>query len=698
MFKYSQNICKHCLLQEDHYHNITINNEGICNLCIKGSAFKRLSWDELKDIFEKKIEKARGKNEYDGLIMLSGGKDSAYLSYILKKRYKLNLLGFIIDTNYEYHETFKNAVAIADALHLPCITYRQEPELMKEYYHFLLTEKSIIQDDAGQVCAFCGRFLIHTASSFADMMKIPLVFSGHNPDQIFLMGESIEIDTKRIAFRDYVLETFYDEQRKAQIVWRKKRGSKDIQRLFPKDLNTPDTELIFPLQYFPYKPQKMIETARRELNWTPIKQFSERYIASGCRLVNLWAYMASLNNTNNYVDFEFSNQVRDGVLDHDHVKEFKKASYNYEETKKLALEFGLTEVLKSLKNNKEQEDEGPLVYLDIKDILLNIVAECLNANKKDIDIYENIAQKINTFSFLLELTGKIETRFAMNNKTDNFLNYKNIHEMSLFIEQHIKERNVITKPQNSNVVIMKSSSNPKAMLFCLPYAGGMIKMIRKFCDHLPDDIDVSCALYPGVEGEKSPIETIEEITELYIDYLLSFENIPIYILGYCFGGYVAHHLVRVLAQRGLGVSGVIMVALTPPALKDKVYNIFFDDEKSVDNYISGGEELRKIYNHITDTMSEQELNRYWNLYWKSVKTILDYKVIRETIDTPALIVTGTDEEYNFLRAEDKSWLEFYPDSTFATVPGGHMLLVTNPKELACCIIENTGIKGSIKDA
>ncbi len=97
-------------------------------------------------------------------------------------------------------------------------------------------------------------------------------------------------------------------------------------------------------------------------------------------------------------------------------------------------------------------------------------------------------------------------------------------------------------------------------------------------------------------------------------------------------------------------------------------------------------------------MSEQELNRYWNLYWKSVKTILDYKVIRETIDTPALIVTGTDEEYNFLRAEDKSWLEFYPDSTFATVPGGHMLLVTNPKELACCIIENTGIKGSIKDA
>jgi pimeloyl-ACP methyl ester carboxylesterase len=57
-------------------------------------------------------------------------------------------------------------------------------------------------------------------------------------------------------------------------------------------------------------------------------------------------------------------------------------------------------------------------------------------------------------------------------------------------------------------------------------------------------------------------------------------------------------------------------------------------------------------------------------------------------------VTGKDEEYAFLRTEDRSWLEFYPDSTFVTVPGGHMLLVTNPEELACCIIENTGIRGS----
>lgn len=696
MFKYTSNRCKNCMLQEDHYHNITINDEGLCNLCMKGSTFKRLSWDELKDMFEKKIEGARDKNIYDGLIMLSGGKDSAYLAYILKKIYQLNLLGFIIDINYEYPETFKNAAKIANALNLPCITYRQDPELMKDYYRFLLTEKSILDQDAGQVCAFCGRFLIHTASYFAGMMKIPLVFSGHNPDQIFLMGQSIEIDTERITFRDYIMEMFHHELGKAQVAWKKKKGPKDLQRLFPEEINAPDTEVVFPFQYFPYKPQEMMETIRRELNWTPIKQFSKRYIASGCRLVNLWAYMASLNHTNNYVDFEFSNQIRDGVLDHNHVEEFKQASHNYEEIENLALEFGTPEVLESLKKmSKEQEDENQPTYLNVKDTLLDIMARYLNIKKEDIDIHENIAQRIGNFFLLLKITEKIEKRFEMDNKTDNFLNCKNIYEMSVCIEKHIKKGgDTKTKAGNSNVVIVKSSSTPKAMLFCLPYAGGMTEMIRRFCDHLPDDIDAACALYPGVKGEEPPIETIEEIAELYVDYLMCFKDVPLYILGYCFGGYVAHRLVRVLAQRGLRINGVIMIALTPPGLKDEVYNLDFDDNKSTDDYISGAKEIGGIYRHITDTMSEQELKHYWKLYWKSVKSILDYKVIKEPIDIPALIVTGKDEEYAFLRTEDRSWLEFYPDSTFVTVPGGHMLLVTNPEELACCIIENTGIRGS----
>jgi len=77
-------------------------------------------------------------------------------------------------------------------------------------------------------------------------------------------------------------------------------------------------------------------------------------------------------------------------------------------------------------------------------------------------------------------------------------------------------------------------------------------MIRRFCDYLPDDIDAACALYPGVKGKEPPIETIEEIAELYVDYLMCFKDVPLYILGYCFGGYVAHHLVRILYNEGSG--------------------------------------------------------------------------------------------------------------------------------------------------
>lgn len=341
MFQYTHRRCKKCLIQEDPFHHISINERGICNLCTNQTQKKRLSWDELKAIFEEKIEKVRGKGNYDGLIMLSGGKDSAYLAYMLKEVYGLNLLGFIVDINYEYPETFENARKIAHQLGMPYIIYRQDHRLMQNYFSFLFTEKSIRQEDLGHVCTFCGRFLIRTAADFAKCMNISLVFSGHNPDQILLMGQSIEIDPERQTIMEFAMEMVNEELAKAKAAWRARKGYNKLP-FFSESLNPPDVELVFPFQYFPYCPEEMKETVRRELNWIPIKSFSKTYIASGCRLVKLWAYLAFLNQTNSYVDFEFSNQIRNGMLDHKVVKSFyDQATVDYDELENLIRELGI---------------------------------------------------------------------------------------------------------------------------------------------------------------------------------------------------------------------------------------------------------------------------------------------------------------------------------------------------------------------
>lgn len=341
MYKYTTKRCSRCLIQEDPFHHIAINERGLCNLCSNQTQRKRLSWDELKAIFEEKTEKVRGKGDYDGLIMLSGGKDSAYLAYMLKKVYGLNLLGFILDTNYEYSETFENARKIAHQIDIPYIIYRQDPRLMQDYFSFLFTEKSICQKDFGQVCTFCGRFLIRTTADFAKRMNIPLVFSGHNPDQILLMGRSIEIDPGRQTIMEFAMETVYEELAKAKAAWRARKGSNKLP-FFAESLNPPEVELVFPFQHFPYRPKEMKETVCRELNWIPITSFSKTYIASGCRLVKLWAYLVFLNQTNSYVDFELSNQIRNGILGYEVVKSFyDQATVDYDELESLIRELGI---------------------------------------------------------------------------------------------------------------------------------------------------------------------------------------------------------------------------------------------------------------------------------------------------------------------------------------------------------------------
>ena len=179
-------------------------------------------------------------------------------------------------------------------------------------------------------------------------MGIPLVFSGHNPGQIFLMGESIHNTPEQDVLIEFLMETLSEETGKALARWRESYGEPELP-LFPDSIHVEGTELLFPFQYFPYRPEAMMRHVRERLQWLPIKRFSKTYIASGSRLVKLWAYMAYLNNTNSYVDFEFCNQIRNGTLSADTVRQFyEQAEIDYEELAELIAELDMAGPMKAL--------------------------------------------------------------------------------------------------------------------------------------------------------------------------------------------------------------------------------------------------------------------------------------------------------------------------------------------------------------
>ena len=348
MFRYTDNVCKKCFLQNDPLHDVLINESGICSLCAKTANDPvRREWQALEKAFAAKIDRHRGTRPYEALVMMSGGKDSAYLSSMLKNTYGLRVLGFLMDINYEYPETFDNAARLAAKLGLPYVMLRQDPETMRRFFSFLLTDEGILQPDGGQVCTFCGRFLIRSATEFAAKLGIPLVFAGHNPDQIYLMGESIHSTEEQQIFVDFIMETMAEEREKALGSWRAKYGEPES-ALFPSDIKVDGVELVFPFQYFPYQPENMMREVSEKLDWQPIKRFSKTYIASGCRLVKLWAYMAWLNETNSYVDFEFCSQVRNQTLAKETAQRFyREAEVDYHELADLIRELDIALPMRS---------------------------------------------------------------------------------------------------------------------------------------------------------------------------------------------------------------------------------------------------------------------------------------------------------------------------------------------------------------
>lgn len=336
--------CQRCLIKEDVQSNIVLDENGICNLCRQNLSESRMDWESLEEIFLSKIEKNRGKGQYDGVVMMSGGKDSAYLALTLKKKYHLNIVGLINDIHYEYQETFVNAKHICDELEIPLVYNELSKNKMKHFFRFLFLSKDIRDRGCGQICNYCGRLMIRTAADYAKSHNIPMLFSGHNPEQIAGMGQSYEIDRRRILRQKILNQILSDNIKKVRELLIKE-NMETLLPYFPMELFPKGVEGLFMYQHFPYEPLMMMEVIQKELKWKPIKKMSDTYIASGCRLAHLWIKIASLNNTPNYVDLELSSQVRNGVLSREIVKQFYNEAYDAtEEIDKLLEELSIDSI------------------------------------------------------------------------------------------------------------------------------------------------------------------------------------------------------------------------------------------------------------------------------------------------------------------------------------------------------------------
>ncbi|MBL77128.1 MAG: flagellin modification protein, PseA [Chloroflexi bacterium] len=203
--------CKKCLYP-DTKPQIIFNEEGVCSACVNHEKKKKIDWDDKRQEFRKILDKYKSKDKtnYDCIIPVSGGKDSHYQTYVIKKEFGLNPL--VINFHpQDQTELGKENLENLKKIGVDCIEFSPNPEVYLKLARFGLKELGDFQWPE-----HLGIFTIPV--QMAVKFNIPLIIWGENPQLEY--GQPTDVNEDTILDRE----------------WNEKNGGYFLDKIKPKDM------------------------------------------------------------------------------------------------------------------------------------------------------------------------------------------------------------------------------------------------------------------------------------------------------------------------------------------------------------------------------------------------------------------------------------------------------------------------------
>jgi hypothetical protein len=250
----------------------------------------------------------KGAGNYDALVMVSGGKDSALLLYELVKRFpKLRQLAFTVDNGFMSPVALDNARRYVAKLGIDHFIFRPKPSLYVKSFRYAILHAAPDQGSFETVDRVDGQIGFDVCKNFAARNQIPLLLFGFNciqmraffdVDDFQLPASLVNKPTTMVLGRP--LAELYDDSELGYF-W-------DAARFSEVDL----PRLVAPLSVWEYNEQ----TARdKTINLGLIESGSESALVTNNAVVTL---MVALDYVRlGYADFEpqFADMVRRGEAD-----------------------------------------------------------------------------------------------------------------------------------------------------------------------------------------------------------------------------------------------------------------------------------------------------------------------------------------------------------------------------------------------
>jgi len=203
--------CKKCLYPNTK-PQLGFDENGVCDACRNYDVKENIDWQqkrkELKDLLEK--YKSKDRKKYDCIIPVSGGKDSHYQTYVIKKEFGLNPL-LVNFHPLDFTEVGRKNIENIKTLGVDLIEFSPNPIVYKKLAKFGLIELGDYQWPE-----HIGIFTIPV--QVAVKYEIPLIIWGENPQLEY--GGPLEVS----------------KSTKLDKGWTEKHGGYFLDKIRPEDM------------------------------------------------------------------------------------------------------------------------------------------------------------------------------------------------------------------------------------------------------------------------------------------------------------------------------------------------------------------------------------------------------------------------------------------------------------------------------
>lgn len=169
---------------------ISFDENGVCNFChnydnvLVNEIFSNKGGEEKIEKLISEI-KEKGKNsDYDCLIGLSGGVDSSYVAYLVRKKYGLRVYAVHLDNGWNTELAVANVEQIVKRLDIDLQTY------VLDWKEFRDIQLSFIKSSISNIEIPTDHAIWALLIKTAGKMKIPYIIAGNNVVTESIMPES----------------------------------------------------------------------------------------------------------------------------------------------------------------------------------------------------------------------------------------------------------------------------------------------------------------------------------------------------------------------------------------------------------------------------------------------------------------------------------------------------------------------------